>query len=76
MDRFASMEVFAKVAETGSFTAAAGALGISGQMVGKHVRQLEEHLGVRLLEPHDAPLEPNRRGQGFSGADPDRAGGA
>lgn len=49
MDRFASMEVFAKVADTGSFTAAAVALGISGQMVGKHVRMLEEHLGIRLL---------------------------
>jgi DNA-binding transcriptional LysR family regulator len=49
MDRFASMEVFAKVAETGSFTAAAAALGVSGQMVGKHIRTLEEHLGIRLL---------------------------
>ena len=49
MDRLTSMEVFAKVAETGSFTAAADALGISGQMVGKHIRMLEEHLGIRLL---------------------------
>lgn len=49
MDRFASMEVFAKVAETGSFTAAANALDISGQMVGKHIRMLEDHLGIRLL---------------------------
>jgi DNA-binding transcriptional LysR family regulator len=37
------------VAETGSFTAAANELGISGLMVGKHIRMLEEHLGVRLL---------------------------
>jgi len=43
------MEVFAKVAETGSFAAAAEAMGISGPMVGKHIRLLEEHLGVRLL---------------------------
>src|SRR5690348_12473271 len=49
MDRFASMEVFVKVAETGSFTSAADTLGISGPMVGKHIRQLEEHLGVQLL---------------------------
>lgn len=49
MDRFASMEVFARVAEIGSFTAAADSLGISGQMVGKHIRMLEEHLGIRLL---------------------------
>ena len=49
MDRLASMEVFVKVAETGSFTSAADALGISGAMVGKHIRTLEEHLGVQLL---------------------------
>jgi DNA-binding transcriptional LysR family regulator len=49
MDRFASMEVFAKVADRGSFAAAAKASGISAAMVGKHVRQLEEHLGVQLL---------------------------
>lgn len=49
MDRLASMEVFAKAAETGSFAAAADAIGISAPMVGKHVRMLEEHLGVRLL---------------------------
>ncbi|CAX22474.1 putative transcriptional regulator, LysR family [Methylorubrum extorquens DM4] len=49
MDRFASMEVFATVADTGSFAAAADAAGISAAMVGKHIRQLEEHLGVRLL---------------------------
>jgi DNA-binding transcriptional LysR family regulator len=49
MDRLSSMEVFAKVAETGSFAAAAEAIGISGPMVGKHIRLLEEHLGVRLL---------------------------
>ena len=49
MDRLASMEVFAKVADLGSFAAAADAADISAAMVGKHVRQLEEHLGVRLL---------------------------
>jgi hypothetical protein len=47
MDRLTSMEVFVKVAETGSFAAAADALGISGAMVGKHIRMLEEHLGVQ-----------------------------
>ncbi len=49
MDRLAAMEVFAKVAETGSFVGAADAAGISAAMVGKHIRQLEEHLGVRLM---------------------------
>ncbi|RXF75334.1 LysR family transcriptional regulator [Hansschlegelia zhihuaiae] len=49
MDRLASMEVFAKAAETGSFVGAADAVGVSAAMVGKHIRQLEEHLGVKLM---------------------------
>jgi DNA-binding transcriptional LysR family regulator len=49
MDRLASMAVFVKAADLGSFTAAAAALGLSSQMVGKHVGFLEEHLGAQLL---------------------------
>ncbi|MCG5248127.1 LysR family transcriptional regulator [Methylorubrum extorquens] len=49
MDRLASMAVFAKAVEAGSFSAAADALSMSSQMVGKHVRTLEDHLGVRLI---------------------------
>ena len=49
MDRFASMGVFAKAAELGSFSAAADVLSMSPQLVGKHVQMLEQHLGVRLL---------------------------
>lgn len=49
MDRLESMAVFIKAADAGSFAAAAGALGISAQMVGKHVIFLEDRLGVRLL---------------------------
>ncbi|TIN02469.1 MAG: LysR family transcriptional regulator [Mesorhizobium sp.] len=49
MDRLESMAVFVKAVDLGSFAAAAVALDISGPMVGKHVRFLEERLGVRLL---------------------------
>lgn len=41
--------VFAKVAELGGFTAAADALGLSKSMVSRQVSQLEDELGVRLL---------------------------
>lgn len=49
MDRLTSMAVFVKAADSGSFTAAGRALGISSQMVGKHVSSLEERLGAQLL---------------------------
>jgi len=49
MDRLTSMAVFVKAVDLGSFTAAAEALDLSGPMVGKHVRFLEQRLGVRLL---------------------------
>ncbi|SDH35574.1 LysR family transcriptional regulator [Paraburkholderia phenazinium] len=49
MDRLTSMAVFVKAAETGSFTAAAAALGISSQMVGKHIRFLEARYGMQLI---------------------------
>jgi DNA-binding transcriptional LysR family regulator len=49
MDRLTSMTVFVKAVDLGSFAAAAASLGLSGPMVGKHVRFLEERLGMRLL---------------------------
>lgn len=49
MDRLTSMAVFVKAVELGSFTAAAEVLELSAPMVGKHVRFLEERLGVRLI---------------------------
>ncbi len=44
------MAVFVKAADLGSFTAAGVALGLSSQMVGKHVSTLEERLGTTLLQ--------------------------
>jgi DNA-binding transcriptional LysR family regulator len=49
MDRLASMAAFVKAVDLGSFAAAADALALSAPMVGKHVRFLEERLGVRLI---------------------------
>ncbi|MBN9217484.1 MAG: LysR family transcriptional regulator [Mesorhizobium sp.] len=49
MDRLESMAVFVRAVDLGSFAAAAVALDLSGPMVGKHVRSLEERLGVRLI---------------------------
>jgi DNA-binding transcriptional LysR family regulator len=49
MDRLTSMAVFVKAVDLGSFAAAAAVLDLSGPMVGKHIRALEERLGARLL---------------------------
>ena len=50
MDKLRNMEVMAAVVEAGSFAAAARQLGISAVMVGKHIQQLEGHLGARLFQ--------------------------
>lgn len=49
MDRLTSMSVFARVADLGSFTAAAKELRISPTMIGKHIRFLEDRLGSQLI---------------------------
>ncbi|KQT11376.1 LysR family transcriptional regulator [Ramlibacter sp. Leaf400] len=49
MDRFQEMRVFAAVVDAGSFVAAADALEMSKPAVSRHVAELEQRLGVRLL---------------------------
>ena len=47
--------MFIAVADTGSFTAAAEAMGLTKAVVSFHIRQLEEELGVTCCcEPPDA----------------------
>ena len=43
------MSIFVKTVEAGSFSAAAVQLGLSPQMAGRHIRQIEERFGTRLL---------------------------
>lgn len=43
------MNIFTRVAKTGSFAAAADEMNISRAMVSKHVARLESKLGIRLL---------------------------
>lgn len=50
MDKLRNMEVMVAVVEAGSFAAAARQLHISAVMVGKHIQQLEGHLGARLFQ--------------------------
>ncbi len=50
MDRVAALDAFARVARLGSFTAAARELRVSTTAVSRRVADLENHLGVKLLE--------------------------
>ncbi|ADU71627.1 transcriptional regulator, LysR family (plasmid) [Pantoea sp. At-9b] len=49
MNKLDSMAVFVRVVEKGSFTAVAEEMRISSTMIGLHIKGLEQHLGVRLL---------------------------
>lgn len=50
MDRFRSLEIFAKTAERLNFAAAARDLNMTRAMVSKHVGDLEARLGTRLFQ--------------------------
>lgn len=50
MNKFLQMQSFTAVAEAGSFVGAAEALGLSKAAVSRHVSELEDRLGVRLLQ--------------------------
>jgi DNA-binding transcriptional LysR family regulator len=65
MNRFASMEAFVRVIETGSFSGAARQLRVGQPAISKTVAQLEERLGVRLLLRSTHGLTPTEAGQSF-----------
>jgi len=65
MNRFASMEAFVRVIETGSFSGAARQLRLGQPAISKTVAQLEERLGVRLLLRSTHGLTPTEAGQSF-----------
>lgn len=50
MDKLIAMTTFIKVAETGSFTKAADFLGIPKSRVSQRVTELEDNLGIRLIQ--------------------------
>ena len=61
------LEIFAKVAELGSFSRAAEALYLTQPTVSEHIRALEDELGVRLLDRLGRGATPTRAGQLFLG---------
>lgn len=65
MDRLAALEIFVRVVDTGSFSAAARHFDIGQPAVSKAVAQLEEWLGVKLLLRSTRALTPTEAGTNF-----------
>ncbi|RWX75914.1 LysR family transcriptional regulator [Neorhizobium lilium] len=65
MDRLDRMQLFVRVVERSSFTAAAGDLGLARSTVTEAIKQLEADLGARLLERTTRHVRPTLDGQAF-----------
>ncbi len=65
MDRFRSLELFVRIVDRGSFTAAASDLGISRPVATTAIRMLEERLGARLLQRSTRQLRPTAEGEDY-----------
>lgn len=62
MDKFASMQAFVRVVESGGFAAAARKMGLSRSTVNKLVINLEEELKIRLLQRSTRQVNPTPTG--------------
>lgn len=65
MDTFTRMRTFVQVVEAGGFSAAARTMGKSKALVSKYVRDLEDELGVRLLNRTTRRLSLTEVGQAY-----------
>lgn len=65
MDKLQEMRSFVAVAEAGSFVGAADTLGLSKAALSRHVAELEERLGVRLMQRTTRRLSLTEEGQRF-----------
>ncbi len=65
MDRWTEIELFVQVAEAGSLSRAAEALGLSNAAASRHLASLEARLGARLVERNTRRLYLTDTGQEF-----------
>jgi DNA-binding transcriptional LysR family regulator len=65
MDRLAAIEIFIRVVDTGSFSAAARHYELGQPAVSKAIAQLEDWLGVKLLLRTTRALTPTEAGKSF-----------
>src|SRR4051794_25503410 len=59
---YAELRAFAAIAEHGSFTRAAAHLGVSPSALTQTIRELEERLGIRLLNRTTRSVAPSEAG--------------
>ncbi len=65
MDRLKAIETFVRIAQTGSLSKAAQELGMSRALASTHLRQLEDHLGARLVNRTTRQLSLTEAGQEY-----------
>ena len=65
MDKFLEMKTFAAVVDSGSFVRASDALDMSKPAVSRHIAELEQRLGVRLLQRTTRKLSLTEEGRLF-----------
>ncbi|MBB3230767.1 LysR family transcriptional regulator [Halomonas stenophila] len=65
MNLLDAITAFVRVAELGSYTRAAEALDLSRTRISRQVMELEEHLGVRLLQRTTRRLHLTEAGEGY-----------
>jgi len=65
VDRFQALRVFSQVVESGSFSVAAGKLGLSPTAASRHVAELETHLQTRLLNRTTRRVSLTESGRAF-----------
>ncbi|HKT66344.1 MAG TPA: LysR family transcriptional regulator, partial [Burkholderia sp.] len=65
MDRLQTMQIYVQIVERGNFTQAADALQLHRPAVTKAVQQLEQELGIRLLNRSTRRVSMTAEGEAF-----------
>ena len=63
MDRLATLDLFVRIVDRGSFSAAAAELGVSRPVATAAVKALEQRLGTRLLQRSTRHVQPTVEGE-------------
>lgn len=65
MDRLATLDLFVRIVDRGSFTAAAASCGVSRPVATATIKALESRLGVRLLQRSTRHVRPTVEGAAY-----------